>query len=188
MCSSKFVPVAWFAALVLVTIGCQDRRPLWSIEEEAIRVLDLEGGVEFASELPDQWPEPGCQMVLRARADEDVPGPGSVSTGSEAEDWRVWLGGVKEADVRCVGQCADGSKCLLHYDIELANNESAELRCACQPQDTPPCALTIEWGLGKRTQRTIRRVWCEAGDVSNQSCGLLFVGGGSRLEMTCIGS
>ena len=183
MRSSNFAFVACFSALALITVGCQDRRPLWSIDEEAIEVLDFETGVEFANELPDQWPEPGCQMVLRARAAETVPDP-----GSEAEDWRVWLGEVEKTDVRCVGQCADGSKCLLHYDVELANNESAELRCACTPQDTPPCALTIEWGLGKRTQRAIRRVWCAAGEVSNRDCGLQFVGGGSRLEMTCTGS
>ena len=160
--------------------ACGDRRPLWSIEGGAIDGLELDDELAFVPELPTEWPDPGCQMVISTRADETVPNP-----GSDSDEWRSWLDDADATDVRCAGQCADGSKCLLHYSVELMNEESAETRCACKPQDTPPCALTVEWGLGKKSQRSIRRVWCASASESNSRCQVILVGAGKQLDVTC---
>lgn len=180
MYPTRYLLLVAFAILVAISAGCRDRRPVWSIDGTAIEELELGEDLRVSDELPIEWPDPGCQMVISAKADRDLP-----ELESETEEWRAWLGAATETEVGCDGRCADGSRCLLHYNVALLNNESARTRCACTPQDTPPCALTIEWGLGKRTRRAIRRIWCESGGEATQRCEPLFVPGSEGLQLTC---
>ena len=178
---SRLVKVAPILAASLVIAACPDRRPTWSLDEAAVDTLELERGFKVVEAIPTEWPAPGCQMVVTA-----VSGGSAPAIPQDVESWRTWLREVDSTEVECVGGCADGANCLLHYHLKYRGAEAAKTNCSCKPREPKPCALNLEWTLGTRTRRSIQRLWCEAaGGSATASCGLIFAFSGDRLELTC---
>jgi hypothetical protein len=105
--------------------------------------------------------------------------------GLGPEDLRWWLGEAERVDLACVGEGQEGSTCLPHHNVKLVDAESAWTRCAAAPDDDPPCALAVEWDIGKKTQRSIIRIYCATTEVPISGCGLLFVRSSQGLQITC---
>ncbi len=168
------------ATVALFSAGCPDRRPVWSIAPEAIEALDIDSEVETSRQLPTEWPEPGCQQILELGSDGAFP-----HTDLGPEGLKSWLEGVEQVDLACVGIGPDDSACLPHHNVKLVDAESAWTRCAATPQDEPPCALAVEWNIGKRTRRKIVRIYCATTEPPVSGCGFLYVPTLRGLQMTC---